>query len=238
MVSKKTEDAAKEAYARRRADNRRKLSVFKKDLKPFLTRFDKAYSALYSSKDLQDTRNGPEIYNRLVDRGDKLIKAHPQEVAEFNRTRGDKLSSDREVAAFACAWDHVRITEPKGIKKKTPATSQKASKKATGLSSRRIAAWARGLPGHPTVTTDRVYNTEGSPNSYTVDYTFGRVIGTLSIFPTAKPYEWKVALNVYLNNSTKLHSSSWRTVETDDIRGELLKASIATDNIARESGNK
>ena len=69
------------------------------DIKKFLEKFNKEYNFLY------DNNDNVAGYNEVVDFGDALIKKHKDFVAEFCRYRGDILSSDREVAAFAYAME-------------------------------------------------------------------------------------------------------------------------------------
>ena len=59
-----------------------------------------AFTAIY-----EELYNGVPCrrYNELVDAGDNFITKNPELVGEFNRRRGDILSSDREVAAFMIA---------------------------------------------------------------------------------------------------------------------------------------
>lgn len=63
----------------------------------FLKRFKEEYRFLY---DAHDKVAG---YEEAVAWGDSFIAAHPDFVGEFNTFRGDLLTSDREVAAFAFA---------------------------------------------------------------------------------------------------------------------------------------
>ena len=79
------------------------------DVEALYKRFRESYMALYDTEDLQ----GSWRYAELVRKGDELIKAHPEEVAALNASRRDVLSSDREVAAFACAWDRVPVSDLK-----------------------------------------------------------------------------------------------------------------------------
>ena len=63
----------------------------------FLHRFNAEYEFLYNAKGYVAG------YDEALQYGDEFIKAHPEFVAEFNRYRGDILSSDREIASFAFA---------------------------------------------------------------------------------------------------------------------------------------
>ena len=65
----------------------------------FLKKFNEEYKFLY------DNNDNVAGYNEAVDFGDEFIKKHNDFVAEFCRYRGDILSSDREVAAFAFAME-------------------------------------------------------------------------------------------------------------------------------------
>lgn len=69
------------------------------DIKQFLKEFNQEYAFLY---DHDDNVAG---YYEAVRFGDEFIKTHKDFVGEFIRFRGDFLSSDREVAAFAFAME-------------------------------------------------------------------------------------------------------------------------------------
>ena len=62
--------------------------------------FKKEYAFLY------ENRNRVAGYYEALEAGDAFICQHPEFVGEFVRYRGDFLSSDREVAAFAFALSH------------------------------------------------------------------------------------------------------------------------------------
>lgn len=61
----------------------------------FLNEFNKNYDAIYDGLVDYDT------VDAAVSFGDEFIKTHKDFVSEFVKFRGDFLSSDREVAAFA-----------------------------------------------------------------------------------------------------------------------------------------
>lgn len=65
------------------------------NIRNFLKRFNENYDYLYEAEG--------EVagYREAVEYGDWFIHNHKDFVAEFNRYRGDILTSDREVAAFA-----------------------------------------------------------------------------------------------------------------------------------------
>ena len=65
----------------------------------FLKKFNEEYKFLY------DHHDNVAGYSEAVDFGDEFIKKHKDFVTEFCRYRGDILSSDREVAAFAFAME-------------------------------------------------------------------------------------------------------------------------------------
>lgn len=63
----------------------------------FLDEFEKNYDALYHGyADIT-----PDEFSNLVTFGDEFVKSHKEFVCEFVKFRGDFLSSDREIAAFA-----------------------------------------------------------------------------------------------------------------------------------------
>lgn len=62
-----------------------------------LEKFNEVYSFIYDNED-----NIPN-YHQMVALGDKMIRTNDKFVVDFIQYRGDILSSDREVAAFAYA---------------------------------------------------------------------------------------------------------------------------------------
>ena len=62
--------------------------------------FQAVYEELYSGASCRR-------YNDLVAAGDRFIENNPEIVGEFNRRRGDLLTSDREVAAFMIAIEAI-----------------------------------------------------------------------------------------------------------------------------------
>lgn len=128
-AEKKSPAALNDAYTK--IAKRKNITAFKKGLPAFFKRYQKAYNTLYKSRDFEYRPGGPEKYRELVERGDELIKTHPEEVAVFNRMRLDLLTSDREVAAFACAWDKVNLSEQETKKKTTGSTEHKLPKVRT-----------------------------------------------------------------------------------------------------------
>lgn len=62
-----------------------------------LDKFNEVYSFIYDSEDKIPN------YQDMIALGDKMIRSHDKFVEDFIRYRGDILSSDREVAAFAYA---------------------------------------------------------------------------------------------------------------------------------------
>lgn len=74
---------------------------FNLDIKKFLERFNANYEFLYNAKDRVAG------YDEAVDYGDMFIGEHGDFVREFVLYRGDLLTSDREVAAFAFALDDM-----------------------------------------------------------------------------------------------------------------------------------
>ena len=75
------------------------------DIKTFVERFEKEYAFLYE--------NGNEVagYYEAVEAGDEFIRNNPEFVEEFCNCRGDLLTSDREVAAFAFVLSDVLAEE-------------------------------------------------------------------------------------------------------------------------------
>ena len=71
------------------------MSVHNINIHRFLRKFGEAYEFLYDNYD-----NVPG-YQEAVSWGDEFIRTHHDFVMEFNKFRGDILSSEREVAAFA-----------------------------------------------------------------------------------------------------------------------------------------
>ena len=63
----------------------------------FLKKFDEEYEFLY------DNYDRVAGYEEALAAGDEFIQQHPEFVREFVQYRGDALTSDREVAAFAFA---------------------------------------------------------------------------------------------------------------------------------------
>lgn len=71
------------------------------NIEKFLQEFNKQYSFLY------DNHDNVAGYKEALEEGDMFIALHNDFVAEFNRYRGDILSSDREVVAFMFALDNM-----------------------------------------------------------------------------------------------------------------------------------
>lgn len=69
------------------------------NIENFLNEFRKEYDFLYENNDRVAG------YEEALDFGDEMILKHPDFVSEFAKYRGDILSSDREVAAFAFALE-------------------------------------------------------------------------------------------------------------------------------------
>ena len=118
FVGEKRREGCSPAYSTSKAPTKPKAAPKPKekprtvpgfDVEALYKRFRESYMALYDTEDLHDSRR----YAKLVERGDELIKAYPDEVAALNARRRDVLSSDREAAAFACAWDRVPVSDLK-----------------------------------------------------------------------------------------------------------------------------
>lgn len=71
------------------------------NIKRFLELFNEEYTFLY------DNHDHVAGFWEAVVTGDEFIKNHLEFVKEFNKYRGDILSSDREVAAFMFALDDM-----------------------------------------------------------------------------------------------------------------------------------
>lgn len=69
------------------------------NIEKFASRFSQEYSFLYANRDRVAG------FREAVEAGDRFIRNHPEFVAEFCNYRGDLISSDREVAAFAFTLD-------------------------------------------------------------------------------------------------------------------------------------
>ena len=70
-------------------------NVININIKEFLEKFEANYDFLYNANTYVAGYDEAVIY------GDEFIRKHPEFVGEFCRYRGDILSSDREIAAFA-----------------------------------------------------------------------------------------------------------------------------------------
>lgn len=79
------------------------MNITNIDIDEFMDKFNKEYKFLYENSDRVAG------YREALDYGDAFIDAHPDFVAEFVRYRGDFISSDREVAAFAFALDDMDV---------------------------------------------------------------------------------------------------------------------------------
>ncbi len=77
------------------------------DPKAFKKRFDEAFLALCDTDDL----NGSWRYSALVRRGAELIWDHREEFDQFDRLRMSSTFSERDTAAFTCAWDKVPVSD-------------------------------------------------------------------------------------------------------------------------------
>lgn len=75
--------------------------------------FEKEYSSLYDG-----TNEKKAQYSEYVDKGDNLLNEKSEIVSEFAKQRGDCLSSDREVAAFAIAYEKIYESEKEQTKPK------------------------------------------------------------------------------------------------------------------------
>ena len=62
-----------------------------------MNKFNEVYTFLYNNEDKIPN------YKNMVALGDRMIGTHDKFVTDFIKYRGDFLTSDREVAAFACA---------------------------------------------------------------------------------------------------------------------------------------
>lgn len=74
---------------------RKNLAESKSNMSKMLDKFDTAYEWMYDNTWFDD-------YD-LMTMGEELMKSNPELLKEFVDFRGDLLTSDREVAAFACA---------------------------------------------------------------------------------------------------------------------------------------
>lgn len=79
--------------------------VFNVNIKAFAERFVQEYDFLYTHGD------AVAGYHEALAAGDRLIARHPDFVGEFARYRGDLITSDREVAAFAFALSELLPAE-------------------------------------------------------------------------------------------------------------------------------
>ena len=107
-LSGKTKGAINSAYAKRKTVKRRSAS---NALKTFENRYMTAYTVLLETDDLfHKTGDRKDPYWKLVARGEALSsRIDPEFFARFCRYREELLLSDRELAAFASAYDRVRI---------------------------------------------------------------------------------------------------------------------------------
>lgn len=71
------------------------MAAYNINIRRFLRKFNDVYDFLYNHYD------NVAGYQEAVRLGDWFIENRKDFVAEFNKFRGDILSSDREVAAFA-----------------------------------------------------------------------------------------------------------------------------------------
>lgn len=69
------------------------------NIEQFTKEFQKEYNFLY------DNNDNVAGYREAVEFGDKFMTEHNDFVGEFTKYRGDLLTSDREVAAFAFALE-------------------------------------------------------------------------------------------------------------------------------------
>lgn len=67
------------------------------EFKDLLKNFTRAYEYLYECSDQIP------FYEHMLKLGDEFIEEHGDFVGEFAKFRGDYISSDREVVAFAMA---------------------------------------------------------------------------------------------------------------------------------------
>lgn len=79
------------------------------NLEKLLDQFDKEYEFLYEA----DGRGAYVAgYREALEEGDRIIRENHDLIRAFARLRGDILTSDREVAAFAFALYEVLSDEP------------------------------------------------------------------------------------------------------------------------------
>ena len=71
------------------------------DIQKFLDKFNKNYDFLY------DNFDNVSGYSEALIEGDEFISNHINFITEFNKFRGDILSSDREVVAFMFTLDDM-----------------------------------------------------------------------------------------------------------------------------------
>lgn len=70
-------------------------------IQEFLEKFKKEYEFLY------ENNNRVAGYEEAVVAGDEFIENHAEFISEFNKYRGDILSSDREIAAFMFTLESI-----------------------------------------------------------------------------------------------------------------------------------
>ena len=74
---------------------------FNINIEEFLQKFNKEYDFLYKHRD------NVAGYHEALIAGDEFISKNIEFIREFNKYRGDILSSDREVVAFMFALDSM-----------------------------------------------------------------------------------------------------------------------------------
>lgn len=77
------------------------MKKFNINIQEFLEEFEKQYDFLYDNANTYVAG-----YDEALAAGNEFITEHIEFVREFNKYRGDILSSDREVVAFMFALDN------------------------------------------------------------------------------------------------------------------------------------
>lgn len=86
----------------KRLSRRKNITEVRKwNIHQFLEKFNQEYDFLY------DNRDQVAGYREAVAWFDEFCKKHKVIVSEFCKFRGDYITSDREAAAFAFAWESL-----------------------------------------------------------------------------------------------------------------------------------
>ncbi len=207
-LSSKTQGAINSVYAKRRTAERRSAS---NALKTFENRYETAYTVLLESNDLfHKTGDRRDPYWKLVARGKALSRRiDPDFYARFCYYKGDSLTSDRELAAFASAYDRIQI-----IHLAKSCADDAEMKIRNALSAQKLSAWAKIIPVKTSITKD-------GKNSFLMRFSIGKTKALMEFTLDVYSGKWLVGW-VITDPRGGTHSSSWHNASANQNEMQAL----------------